>query len=55
MTTHHIAAMLMPVWGHTVGYIYLASQLLQKDPTLVITMVQHNIVGKWPGENEICR
>jgi hypothetical protein len=50
MTTHHIVAMLMPAWGHTVGYIYLAAQLLQKDPTLVITMVQHNIVGGWPGE-----
>jgi hypothetical protein len=35
----------MPAWGHTVGYIYLAAQMLQKDPTLVITMVQHNSVG----------
>ncbi|KAJ6480046.1 hypothetical protein DFH09DRAFT_1214751, partial [Mycena vulgaris] len=44
MATHHIVAMLFPAWGHSVSYIYIATQMLQKDPTLVITMVQHNIV-----------
>ncbi|KAJ7093701.1 hypothetical protein C8R44DRAFT_749753 [Mycena epipterygia] len=42
MTTHHIATMLSPAWGHTVSNIYVAIQMLQKDPTLVITIVQHN-------------
>ncbi|KAJ7099797.1 hypothetical protein C8R44DRAFT_888484 [Mycena epipterygia] len=42
MATHHIAAMLSPAWGHTVSYISVAIQMLQKDPTLVITIVQHN-------------
>ncbi|KAJ7450898.1 hypothetical protein FB451DRAFT_1410211 [Mycena latifolia] len=43
MPAHHIAAMLIPSWGHTVSYIYIATQMLQKDPTLVISMVQHNM------------
>ncbi|KAJ7464589.1 hypothetical protein FB451DRAFT_1490121 [Mycena latifolia] len=45
MTPHHIAAMLMKFWGHTGSYIYLASRMLQKDPTLVVTIVQHNLLG----------
>ena len=45
----------MPAWGHTVGYIHMAAQLLQRDPTLVITMVQHNIVSEWPDEIQIVR
>ncbi|KAJ7436856.1 hypothetical protein FB451DRAFT_1453522 [Mycena latifolia] len=44
MATHHIAAMLIPAWGHTVSYIYLATRMLQKDSTLALTMVQHNSV-----------
>ncbi|KAJ7916626.1 hypothetical protein B0H13DRAFT_2323241 [Mycena leptocephala] len=43
MTAHHIAAMLVPSWGHTVSYLYIATQMLQKDPTLVISLVQHNV------------
>lgn len=43
--THHLVAMLAPVWGHTVSYIYIATQMLQRDPTLVITIVQHNALG----------
>ncbi|KAJ7146992.1 hypothetical protein C8R44DRAFT_973525 [Mycena epipterygia] len=42
MATHHIASLLIPSWGHVVSYISLVVQMLQKDPTLVITMVQHN-------------
>jgi hypothetical protein len=45
MVTHHIVALLVPTWGHTVSYLYVAIQMLQKDPTLVITLVQHNLVG----------
>jgi hypothetical protein len=45
MTAHHIAAMLVPSWGHTVSYLYIATQMLQKDPTLVISLVQHNMFG----------
>jgi hypothetical protein len=45
MTAHHIAAMLVPSWGHTVSYLYIATQMLQKDPTLVISLVQHNVFG----------
>ncbi|KAJ7146988.1 hypothetical protein C8R44DRAFT_864685 [Mycena epipterygia] len=43
MTTHHITALLIPSWGHVVSYISVAIQMLQKDPTLVITLVQHHI------------
>ncbi|KAJ7093724.1 hypothetical protein C8R44DRAFT_749772 [Mycena epipterygia] len=42
MATHHIATMLSPAWGHTVSNISVSIQILQKDPTLVITIVQHN-------------
>ncbi|KAJ7450900.1 hypothetical protein FB451DRAFT_1566513 [Mycena latifolia] len=42
MVAHHIAALLIPSWRHTGSYIYIATQMLQKDPALVITMVQHN-------------
>ncbi|KAF7313026.1 hypothetical protein MKEN_00987600 [Mycena kentingensis (nom. inval.)] len=38
---HHIAAVLPPAWGHTVGYLHLAVQMLAVDPTLVVTIVQH--------------
>ncbi|KAJ7920627.1 hypothetical protein B0H13DRAFT_1867356 [Mycena leptocephala] len=44
MPTHHIVTMLIPAWGHTVSYIYVATQMLQKDPSLCITLVQHNSV-----------
>ncbi|KAJ7213515.1 hypothetical protein GGX14DRAFT_445315 [Mycena pura] len=46
MATHHIrvVAMLAPAWGHTISYLYLAVQLLNKDPALVITILQHNKV-----------
>ncbi|KAJ6534594.1 hypothetical protein DFH09DRAFT_1284111 [Mycena vulgaris] len=55
MATHHIAAMLAPSWGHAVSYIYLATRMLQKDPTLVITFVQHNLlVAKMEAELETC-
>ncbi|KAJ6569865.1 hypothetical protein DFH09DRAFT_1277941 [Mycena vulgaris] len=45
MATHHIVTMLFLAWGHSVSYIYIATQLLQKDLTLAITMVQHNLLG----------
>jgi hypothetical protein len=45
MTTHHIVAMLPPAWGHTISYIYVAVQMLTKDSTLVVTILQHNIIG----------
>ncbi|KAJ7309493.1 hypothetical protein DFH08DRAFT_974740 [Mycena albidolilacea] len=44
MTTHHIVAMLPPAWGHTISYIYVAVQMHTKDPTLLVTIVQHSIV-----------
>jgi hypothetical protein len=46
MATHHIASMLPPAWGHTVSYSHLAVQLLNKDPNLVITIMQHNLIGE---------
>ncbi|KAJ7780422.1 hypothetical protein B0H14DRAFT_2538394 [Mycena olivaceomarginata] len=45
MTTHHIVAMLPPAWGHTISYIYVAVQMISKDPALVVTILQHNIIG----------
>ncbi|KAJ7810980.1 hypothetical protein B0H14DRAFT_3756020 [Mycena olivaceomarginata] len=44
MTTHHIVAMLPPAWGHTISYIYVAVQMISKDPALVVTILQHNII-----------
>ncbi len=46
MATHHIATMLPPAWGHAVSYSHLAVQLLNKDPNLVLTLMQHNIMGE---------
>jgi hypothetical protein len=43
--THHIAAMLLPEWGHTISYIHAATRMLATEPGLVITIVQHNLVG----------
>ncbi|KAJ7073436.1 hypothetical protein B0H15DRAFT_957201 [Mycena belliarum] len=43
MVPHHIVALLHPAWGHTVSYIYIATQMLQKDPALVLTIVHHNV------------
>ncbi|KAJ7088118.1 hypothetical protein C8R44DRAFT_991172 [Mycena epipterygia] len=55
MPARHIVAMLVPAWGHTVSYIYLATQMLQKDPDLVITMVQHSsVVGQMEAELKTC-
>ncbi|KAJ7464585.1 hypothetical protein FB451DRAFT_1490106 [Mycena latifolia] len=55
MPPRHIAAMLVPSWGHTISYIYLASRMLQKDPTLVVTMVQHNLfVARMEAELKTC-
>ncbi|KAJ6583022.1 hypothetical protein DFH09DRAFT_1360306 [Mycena vulgaris] len=55
MSTHHIAALLLPAWGHTVGYIYLATRVLQKDPNLVITIVQHSLaVAQMEAELKTC-
>ncbi|KAF7350270.1 hypothetical protein MVEN_01331000 [Mycena venus] len=42
MAAHHIVGMLIPAWGHTVAYLGIATQMLRRDPTLVITIVQHN-------------
>jgi hypothetical protein len=47
MATHHIVAMLPPAWGHTISYIYIAVQMLTEDPTLVVTILQHNVIGAW--------
>ncbi|KAJ7915915.1 hypothetical protein B0H13DRAFT_2270159 [Mycena leptocephala] len=44
MATHHIVAMLPPAWGHTISYINAVTQMLAVDPTLVITIVQHNLM-----------
>ncbi|KAJ7137142.1 hypothetical protein C8R44DRAFT_729053 [Mycena epipterygia] len=51
MATHHIATMLGPAWGHIVSNICVAIQMLQKDPTLVITIVQHNSADGGGAEN----
>ncbi|KAF7343213.1 hypothetical protein MVEN_01752600 [Mycena venus] len=44
MTAHHIVAMLPPGWGHTICYIHAAIQILKADPSVVITIVQHNLI-----------
>ncbi|KAJ7880194.1 hypothetical protein B0H13DRAFT_2345734 [Mycena leptocephala] len=44
MPTHHIVAMLPPGWGHTISYINAVTQMLAVDTTLVITIVQHNLM-----------
>ncbi|KAJ7627142.1 hypothetical protein FB45DRAFT_920733 [Roridomyces roridus] len=44
MTTHHIAALLTPAWGQTTSYISTATALLNKDPDVFITIVQHNVM-----------
>ncbi|KAF8209475.1 hypothetical protein K438DRAFT_1753815 [Mycena galopus ATCC 62051] len=44
MAPHHIVAMLAPTWGHSVSYIQMAIQMLQRNPKLVITIVQHNLL-----------
>ncbi|KAJ7436043.1 hypothetical protein FB451DRAFT_1308094 [Mycena latifolia] len=44
MAAHHIVTLLIPAWGHTVSYLSIATQMVQKDPTLVMTLVQHNII-----------
>ncbi|KAJ7688158.1 hypothetical protein B0H17DRAFT_1203165 [Mycena rosella] len=55
MATHHIATLMIPSWGHATSYIHLATQLLQKDPALVITIVQHNLmVAKMEAELQTC-
>ncbi|KAJ7751878.1 hypothetical protein DFH07DRAFT_825755 [Mycena maculata] len=55
MSNHHVVAMLGPAWGHTISYIHLATQLLQRDPTLVITLVQHNsMVTRMEAELSTC-
>ncbi|KAF8198832.1 hypothetical protein K438DRAFT_1966807 [Mycena galopus ATCC 62051] len=41
MATHHIVTILPPAWGHIVSYIQIAIQMLQRDPTLVITILGH--------------
>jgi hypothetical protein len=45
MTAHHIATLLTPAWGQTTSYIHVATQMLNKDPDVVITIVQHNVMG----------
>ncbi|KAF7324942.1 hypothetical protein MKEN_00536500 [Mycena kentingensis (nom. inval.)] len=44
MPMHHIVAMLPPAWGHTVSYLHLVLQMLRADPTLVVTIYQHEII-----------
>ncbi|KAJ6583026.1 hypothetical protein DFH09DRAFT_1309270 [Mycena vulgaris] len=51
MSTHYIAALLLSTWGHIVGYIYLATRMLQKDPNLVITIVA---VAQMEAELKMC-
>lgn len=51
MATHHIVAMLPPAWGHTISYINAVTQMLAVDPTLVITIVQHNLMGAYLLQN----
>lgn len=41
---HHIVALLLPAWGHTASYLYFAQAMLQSDPTLVVTVVQHALL-----------
>ncbi|KAJ7063876.1 hypothetical protein C8F01DRAFT_1250143 [Mycena amicta] len=53
--THHIATLLPPMWGHTVGYLHLVLQLLNADPTLVMSIVQHELmVGQMEKELAAC-
>ncbi|KAF8208975.1 hypothetical protein K438DRAFT_1960692 [Mycena galopus ATCC 62051] len=55
MATHHIVAMIAPSWGHTVSYIQVVIQMLRRNPQLVITIVQHNlIVAQMEAELQKC-
>ncbi|KAJ7810981.1 hypothetical protein B0H14DRAFT_3756049 [Mycena olivaceomarginata] len=55
MAKHHIVAMLLPAWGHTISYIYVAVQMISKDPALVVTILQHNtIVSQMEAELATC-
>ncbi|KAF7316042.1 hypothetical protein MIND_00121900 [Mycena indigotica] len=44
MSMHHTVTLLPPMWGHTVGYLHLVVQLLNAEPTLVMTIVQHKLM-----------
>ncbi|KAJ6545246.1 hypothetical protein B0H19DRAFT_1075590 [Mycena capillaripes] len=44
MTARHIVAMLPPAWGHTITYIHAITQMINKDPAVAITIMQHNLV-----------
>ncbi|KAJ7700410.1 hypothetical protein B0H17DRAFT_1195811 [Mycena rosella] len=44
MSPHHIVAVLFPAWGHTTSFLCVAMQMMQKDPNLVMTLFQHNIM-----------
>ncbi|KAF7305504.1 hypothetical protein HMN09_00803200 [Mycena chlorophos] len=55
MDAHHIATMLPPLWGHVVPFIHLSVQLLNADPTLVLTIVDHSfMVGRMKKEYAVC-
>ncbi|KAJ7182933.1 hypothetical protein C8R43DRAFT_941018 [Mycena crocata] len=50
-----ITPVLLPAWGHTGSYLYLATQMLHKDPDLVITIVLHNLfVPQMEAELKTC-
>ncbi|CAK5272181.1 unnamed protein product [Mycena citricolor] len=54
--SRHIATLLSPAWGHALPYLHLAIRLLRTDPSLVITIVQHNlVVPKMTRELEGCK
>ncbi|KAJ6502850.1 hypothetical protein C8R47DRAFT_1251687 [Mycena vitilis] len=55
MPARHIVAMLPPAWGHTVSYIHAATQIISKDPAVIITVVQHALmVGQMETELAAC-
>lgn len=45
--THHHIWWIQPAWGHTTSGIATIVRMLQLNPGLVITVMQHQIAGKY--------
>ncbi|KAJ7174036.1 hypothetical protein C8R43DRAFT_634845 [Mycena crocata] len=55
MAARHIVALIAPAWGHAGPYCYLAVQMLDTDPSVAVSIVQHNIMAaQMEAELETC-
>ncbi|KAJ6502786.1 hypothetical protein C8R47DRAFT_1193106 [Mycena vitilis] len=55
MTARHVVAMLPPAWGHTISYLHAATQIINKNPAVIVTIVQHSLmVGQMETELAGC-